>query len=157
MLPSGLGAGTETAGPLPRIDTVSWLEPLPTAGDDPAEPAALRDSTRLAVVAAFQRLPARQRAVLMLVDVASFRVQEAAETLGMTTTAARSALQRARATLAADRAEPAAVPSHSGSERGKPNAGSTLFSKRVMARTRSPAKARTYRPVPWRMPDAPRR
>ncbi len=102
VLPSGLGAGTETAGPLPRIDTVSWLEPLPTAGDDPADLAALRDSTRLAVVAAFQRLPARQRAVLMLVDVAAFRVSEAAESLGMTTTAARSALQRARATLAAD-------------------------------------------------------
>ncbi len=102
VLPSGLGAGTETAGALPRIDTVSWLEPLPTAGDDPADLAALRDRTRLAVVAAFQRLPARQRAVLMLVEVAGFPVSEAAATLGMTTTAARSALQRARATLAAD-------------------------------------------------------
>jgi RNA polymerase sigma-70 factor (ECF subfamily) len=103
VLPSGLGAGTETAEGLPKIESVPWLEPLPTGGDDPANLAALRDSTRLAVVAAFQRLPARQRAVLMLVDVASFRVQEAAETLGMTTAAARSALQRARATLAADK------------------------------------------------------
>jgi RNA polymerase sigma-70 factor (ECF subfamily) len=103
VLPSGLGAGTETAEVLPKIESVPWLEPLPTGGDDPADLAALRDSTRLAVVAAFQRLPARQRAVLMLVDVASFRVREAAETLGMTTAAARSALQRARATLAADK------------------------------------------------------
>ncbi|HEY0817043.1 MAG TPA: RNA polymerase subunit sigma-70 [Pseudonocardia sp.] len=103
VLPSGLGARADDAEVLPRIDTVPWLEPLPTPGNDPAGLAAMRDSTRLAVVAAFQRLPARQRAVLMLVEVADFRVQEAADTLGMTTAAARSALQRARATLAADK------------------------------------------------------
>jgi RNA polymerase sigma-70 factor, ECF subfamily len=103
VLPSGLGAGGASTDELPRAESVPWLGPLPTAGDDPATLAALRDSTRLAVVAAFQRLPARQRAVLMLVDVASFRVREAAETLGMTTASARSALQRARATLAADK------------------------------------------------------
>ena len=104
VLPSGLGAGTDAdpAVALPRIDSVPWLGPLPTAGIDPADLAALRASTRLAVVAAFQRLPARQRAVLMLVDVASFPVRDAAESLGMTIAAARSALQRARATLAAD-------------------------------------------------------
>jgi RNA polymerase sigma-70 factor (ECF subfamily) len=104
-LGAGLGAGTDSATALPELESVPWLGPLPTAGDDRADPAdlaALRASTRLAVVAAFQRLPPRQRAVLMLVDVASFRVQEAAESLGMTTAAARSALQRARGTLAAD-------------------------------------------------------
>lgn len=103
VLPSGLGTGAEATDVLPRIESVSWLEPLPTSEDDPARLAVLRDSTRLAVVAAFQRLPARQRAVLMLVEVAGFRVHEAAESLGMTTTAARSALQRARATLAAQK------------------------------------------------------
>lgn len=103
VLPSGLDAGRETADALPRLDSVSWLEPLPTAAQDPAGVAALRDSTRLAMVAAFQRLPPRQRAVLLLVEVAGFPVRDAAEALGMTTTSARSALQRARATLAADK------------------------------------------------------
>ncbi|MDT7799047.1 MAG: polymerase sigma-70 factor, subfamily [Actinomycetota bacterium] len=102
VLPSGLAAGTDSADVLPRIESVPWLGPLPTAHDDPADLATLRASTRLAVVAAFQRLPVRQRAVLILVDVASFPVREAAEALDMTTAAARSALQRARATLAAD-------------------------------------------------------
>ncbi|WP_410586132.1 RNA polymerase subunit sigma-70 [Amycolatopsis sp. lyj-23] len=102
VLPSGLGSGTESADVLPRIESVPWLGPLPTGGADPAELATLRASTRLAVVAAFQRLPARQRAVLMLVEVAGFPIREAAEALDMTTAAARSALQRARATLAHD-------------------------------------------------------
>jgi hypothetical protein len=44
-----------------------------------------------------------------------------------------------------------------GSDRGSPNDGSTLFSKRVMAQIRSPARARTNRPVPWRMPVGARR
>jgi hypothetical protein len=46
------------------------------------------------MVAAFQRLSARHRGVLLLVEVASFPVRDAAEALGMTTTAAWSALQR---------------------------------------------------------------
>jgi hypothetical protein len=44
-----------------------------------------------------------------------------------------------------------------GSHRGSPNDGSTLFSKRVMAQIRSPARVRTNRPVPWRMPVGARR
>jgi imidazolonepropionase-like amidohydrolase len=39
-----------------------------------------------------------------------------------------------------------------GSDRGSPNHGSTLFSKRVMAQIRSPESVSTKRPVPWRMP-----
>src|SRR6266545_3598575 len=39
-----------------------------------------------------------------------------------------------------------------GSDRGSPNAASTLLSKRVMAQIRSPARVRTYTPVPCRMP-----
>ena len=44
-----------------------------------------------------------------------------------------------------------------GSDRGSPNHGSTLLSKRVMAQIRSPARVRTYSPVPWLMPVGVRR
>ena len=39
-----------------------------------------------------------------------------------------------------------------GSDRGRPNHGSTLFSKRIMAQIRSPVRVRTRRPAPWRAP-----
>jgi RNA polymerase sigma-70 factor, ECF subfamily len=91
-----------------RIDSTPWLGPAPTMlltdrPDDPASIVGVRDSTRLALIAAFQRLPARQRAALILVDVAGFAPAEAAESLGITVTAARSLVQRARASLDADR------------------------------------------------------
>ena len=38
-----------------------------------------------------------------------------------------------------------------GSDRGSPNQGSTLVSKRVTEQIRSPASVRTKRPVPWRI------
>jgi RNA polymerase sigma-70 factor (ECF subfamily) len=111
VLPSGLGTGVPDAGPaeLPHLDRVSWLEPAPTSAlagparaDDPATVVALRDSTRLALVAAFQKLPVRQRAALLLVEVVGYTPAEAAEALGVTVTVVRSLLQRARATLAVD-------------------------------------------------------
>lgn len=106
MLPSGLGSGTPDSehAELRRLDSVAWLEPAPTtalttAMTDPAAVAVTRDSTRLALIAAFQLLPARQRAVLILVDVAGYAPAEAADLLGVTVTAARSLLQRARDTI----------------------------------------------------------
>ena len=44
-----------------------------------------------------------------------------------------------------------------GSDRGNPNHGSTLVSKRVIAQIRSPVRVSTYRPTPWRIPAGPRR
>ena len=44
-----------------------------------------------------------------------------------------------------------------GSERGSPNHGSTLASKRVMPQIRSPARVSTQKPVAWPMPAGPRR
>lgn len=108
ILPSGLGGPTDSEHPdLSKLDAAPWLQPAPTAGlldpaADPAAIVALRDSTRLALIAAYQILPARQRAALLLVDVAAFSPAEVADLLDISVTAVRSLLQRARDTIAGD-------------------------------------------------------
>ncbi|MBD2899371.1 ECF RNA polymerase sigma factor SigG [Actinomadura sp. RB99] len=103
-LPSGLGApGSDPEGPVgPARTEVEWLQPLPgrwadaADGGDPAAVVASRAGVRLALIAALQHLPARQRAVLILRDVLGWRAAEVAETLGTSTIAVKSMLQRAR-------------------------------------------------------------
>jgi RNA polymerase sigma-70 factor (TIGR02960 family) len=106
-LPSGIAGPGSDADTLVTPDAeVTWLQPFPT---DPASIAETRATMRLALVAAFQHLPPRQRAVLILRDVLDWRAAEVAELLDMTTTAVNSVLQRARAQLPlmpADVAEP---------------------------------------------------
>jgi RNA polymerase sigma-70 factor, ECF subfamily len=104
-LPSGLGApGASPEEPLAAGPEVPWLEPIPDAlvRADPADPASVvasRASLRLALIAALQYLPARQRAVLILRDVLQWHAAEVAELLGTTTTAVNGLLLRARARI----------------------------------------------------------
>jgi RNA polymerase sigma-70 factor, ECF subfamily len=66
---------------------------------DPAARYALREGMELALLTAIQRLPGRQRAVLILRDVLGWTAPEVAELLDTTVAGANGALQRARATI----------------------------------------------------------
>jgi RNA polymerase sigma-70 factor (ECF subfamily) len=110
-LPSGVGGPADNPrAPVVAAPDVPWLQPMPGAWlgetqDDPAAVAAARAGTRLALVAAWQYLPARQRAFLILRDVLEWPAADVADLLGTTTTAVNSGLRRARALVA--RARPA--------------------------------------------------
>lgn len=103
MVPSALGApGIDPHDLEAQSLETSWLEPFPDLmlGTDPAQVVGTRQSLRLAMVAALQHLPARQRAVLILRDVLAWQASEVAGLLETTTAAVNSSLQRARAEMA---------------------------------------------------------
>lgn len=86
------------------------LEAIVAPISDPAALYALHEGMELALLAAIQLLPGRQRAVLILRDVLGWTGPETAELLGTTPTAVRSALQRARETVAAHAPERGRLP-----------------------------------------------
>ena len=92
-----------------RLGEIVWLEPFPDALlegaiDVPPGPEARYEQTEsmsLAFVTALQVLPPRQLAVLVLRDVLGFQAKEVADMLDSTVDSVKSALKRARASMAA--------------------------------------------------------
>jgi len=102
-LPSGLGTAWDDAeAPLADGHEVPWLQPFPDAllGSDPAAALLSSGRLRLALIAAMQLLPPRQRAILILREALSLPAAEVADVLDTSPAAVNSGLQRARATLA---------------------------------------------------------
>ena len=83
----------------------SWLEPFPDnwlaeARENPEARYSRRESISLAFLTVLQRLPPRQRAILLLSDVLDWQASEIAHLLELSVPAVKSALHRARVTLA---------------------------------------------------------
>ena len=104
--PMDLGPAREPdAAHLHTLPEATWIQPIPDSlvapEGDPADVAVARETIRLAFVAALQHLPPRQRAVLILCEVLRWQASEVAELLETSVASVNSALQRARATIAA--------------------------------------------------------
>lgn len=132
---------TDLAGPsdprryeLAAVD-VPWLQPYPdrlldvaaAAQDEPEAVVTAKETIELAFLAAIQRLPARQRAVLILRDTLDWSVSDTAAALGLSQAAVNSALQRAHAALATH------LPAQRSSWRSDPSASERRALRRLIA------------------------
>lgn len=104
-----------TYTPVPGMDSgvgpppvrVAWLQPFPdeqlpdrtAPAHEPDAAAVASETLELLFLTAVQKLPARQRAAVILRDVAGWSAQETADLLGSGTASANSAVQRGRAAL----------------------------------------------------------
>ena len=77
----------------------AWLDELPSDAAEPGARYDLRESVRLALLAAIQTLPPRQRAAFLLRDVLGFSAKEVGQLLDVSSTSVHSAVRRARTRL----------------------------------------------------------
>ncbi|MEU3463467.1 RNA polymerase subunit sigma-70 [Streptomyces sp. NPDC006733] len=90
--------------PPPRLP---WLQPFPddqlpetpAPQHEPDEQAVASETLELVFLTAIQQLPPRQRAAVILRDVAGWSAQETADLLGSSLASANSAVQRGRSAL----------------------------------------------------------
>jgi RNA polymerase sigma-70 factor (ECF subfamily) len=111
MLPVTRAASSSADAPVPpALGEPIWLEPfldelLAPDSDEPEKYLAARENISVAFMAALHLLPSRQRAVLLMRDVLEWQASEVAALLDLSVPAVKSALHRARATLAANGAK----------------------------------------------------
>jgi RNA polymerase sigma-70 factor (TIGR02960 family) len=92
---------------------VPWIEPYPDrlleelpAPDSPEAAVFQKETIALSYLALIQRLPPRQRAILILCDMLDWSAAETADLLKTSVAATNSGLQRARATIKGGAGEP---------------------------------------------------
>jgi RNA polymerase sigma-70 factor (ECF subfamily) len=91
----------------PPPPSVPWLQPFPDdqlpgavgPRPEPDEEAVAGETLELVFLTAIQHLPPRQRAAVILRDVAGWSARETADLLGSSQASANSALQRGRSAL----------------------------------------------------------
>ena len=105
-LPQASFSPTDPRLPLAQARAgASWLEPFPDnwlaeAVENPEARYSRREGVSLAFLTVLQRLPPRQRAILLLSDVLDWQASEITHLLEISVSAVKSALHRARVTLA---------------------------------------------------------
>ena len=89
-IPDGVALG--------RVEETEWVTPAPDAKlfASPDDVAEAREDVAIAFIALLQRLPPKQRAVLLLKDVIGWASEEIASALDLTIPSVNSALRRAR-------------------------------------------------------------